>query len=240
MAAWRVRGCALALTALWLSALPGSLLAQSASPTTPVRDVLCHDQHDGNNRESICLKQLGAIASRRGNDLRLKLANAATRAFTTTQKACDDGDHAKCKDFRLSAYYPRHHLFLVARNSTEGGDFLLISARTGKELQLDEIPHFSPSGKRMAAVSASESYNDNSIEIWTTGDNLPKREWRHEVPNDKYELYEFESWDGDDRLKMRVTLRIGEELRGGIPVEAVRTASGWQLMPPTLDAGGAR
>ena len=37
----------------------------------------------------------------------------------------------------------------------------------------------------------------------------PKSEWRYTVPKSEYALYEFVTWDGDDRLKMTVTTNIG-------------------------------
>jgi len=95
------------------------------------------------------------------------------------------------------------------------------------------MPHYSPSGKRLAAVSATEAEGENSIEIFTTTDP-PRSEWRYTVPIGEYALYEFVSWDGDQRLKMTVTTRIGDGPLKSLPVEAVRTSDGWKLMPPAL------
>jgi hypothetical protein len=84
----------------------------------------------------------------------------------------------------------------------------------------------------LAVVSASESGDENSVEILSTASDPPKSEWRYVVPEDEYALYEFGDWDGDDRLVMRLTTQMGQELLTGLSVEAVRSTGGWQLTSP--------
>ena len=205
-------------------------LAQSAPPTSSVKvDVSC-----GRDEEAECLKQLAGMARRDGDHLRLMLANGQARTLTTTRQACDADIYEKCLIYRLEGYFARHRQFLVKVGFLfHGGTTLLVSRRTGRDVRLDETPHYSPSGKRLAAVSASESqdHGENSIEIWTASDP-PRSEWRHEVPEGEYALYKFIGWDGEERLKMTVTTRIGGQLHDSLPVEAVRTRDGWKLMPP--------
>jgi hypothetical protein len=183
--------------------------------------------------ETACLDELSGTVERDGDHLRVKLANGKTKVYTTTRQACDAGIYEKCLQYRLVGYYPRQRLFLVHVGFyLEGGTYLLASARTGEHARVAAIPHLSPSGKRLAVVSASESGDENSVEILSTASDPPKSEWRYVVPEDEYALYEFGDWDGDDRLVMRLTTQMGQELLTGLSVEAVRSTDGWQLTSP--------
>jgi hypothetical protein len=48
----------------------------------------------------------------------------------------------------------------------------------------------------------------------------------------EYSLYEFVDWDGDDRVIMRLTTRIGDEVLTGLSVESIRSTGRWQLTAP--------
>jgi hypothetical protein len=229
-----------ALLALALGCAGGTAVAQVNAPSTPVplpreRPFAAHTEDMKCRRhEGACINRLRGLAWRDGDHLHLRLANGKTATFTTTSAACAARSPEKCLRFGLVGYYARHRSYLVDANYRgHGGVKLLVSTRTGEHVKLDAYPDFSPSGRRFAAVNSAES-GDNSIEVWTASDP-PKLEWRYVVPENEYSVYEFAGWDGDDRLKMRVTTRIGEEMHEAVPVEAVRTAAGWRLMPPMLD-----
>jgi hypothetical protein len=157
------------------------------------------------------------------------LENGGRRTFTDA--ACSIGSDG-CLDYRLIAIYPRRGLFVVgARWGNHDSALLLVSARTGTALMIDDLPHFSPSGRRLATVAAYEGYNPDGIEIFSLESGEPKSEWRYVVPGGVRRLYRFVAWDGDERLKMTLTI----ETRDKGEVEAVRTAKGWSLRPDGLD-----
>jgi len=208
-----------------------------AQPPMPKPRPMVAPGTDLRCREEDCLRQLRGRARRDGDHLHLTLTNGKTRTFTTTTDACEAGIYEKCLQYRLIGYYARHRYFIVDVGFLyHGGVTFLVSGRNGEHISLDESPRFSPGGTRIAAVSASESadHGTNSIEVWSTASDPPRSEWRHVLPEDEYSLYQFVGWDGEDRLKMKVTTRIGEELHEDLPVEAVRTKDGWKLMPPVL------
>lgn len=202
---------------------------QPAPPTSrSTVGILCGKE------EAECLKQLSGMAMRDGDQLRLRLANGQTKTFTTTRRACEASIYEKCLIYKLIGYFARHRQFLVGVGFlNHGGTTLLVSGRTGNHIPLDATPHYSATGKRLAAVSASEAvdHGENSIEIWAASDP-PRSEWRYTVPQGEYALYQFVRWDGDERVIMTVTTRIGQQLHESLPVEAVRTSNGWKLMPP--------
>jgi hypothetical protein len=199
---------------------------QSLPTSSPRADILCDKE------EAKCLRQLANVARRDGNHLRLTLANGQTKTFTTTQAACKANLYEKCLVYRLTGYFARHRQFLVDVGFlNHGGTTFLVSYRTGNHIRLDAPPHYSPTGKRLAAISASEGDDPNSIEILTATDP-PKSEWRYVVPIGEYALYEFVGWDGDERLKLAVTTRIGGKFHQSLSVEAIRTPNGWSLTQP--------
>jgi hypothetical protein len=209
-----------------------SLSQSEPSTSSSTADVLCGKD------EGECLKQLASLATRDGDHLRLKLTNGQTKTFTTTRRACEANIYDKCLQYRLMGYFTRHRQFLVdVGYLNHGGITFLVGGQTGNHIRLDATPHYSPSGKRLAAVSASEAEDHaaNSIQIWSTTSDPPKSEWRYTVPKGEYALYEFVGWDGDERLKMTVTTRIGQGPLKSLPVEAVRTSNGWKLMPAALN-----
>jgi hypothetical protein len=230
-----------ALLALALVYAGSAAIAQSgqqAQPPTPKPRPTVGPATDLHCSEDDCLRQLRGLARRDGDHLHLTLTNGTTRTFTTTTDTCEAGIYEKCLQYRLIGYYARHGHFLVdVAFLNHGGVTFLVSRRNGEHISLDGVPHFSPGGTRIAAVSASESadHGANSIEIWSTATHTPQSEWRYEVPDGEYSLYKFAGWDGDDRLKMTVATRIGEEFHDAVPVEAVRTPAGWRLMPAILD-----
>jgi len=101
-------------------------------------------------------------------------------------------------------------------------------------IHLSAPAHYAPSGKRFAVVPETEKAGGYAIEVWSTVGTSALPEWRYQLPDGEYAVYHFVGWDGDERLKMTVTTRLGMEIYEGLPVEAIRTGAGWKLMPPVL------
>ncbi|MDU6835181.1 MAG: hypothetical protein E6417_34770, partial [Bradyrhizobium sp.] len=51
------------------------------------------------------------------------------------------------------------------------------------------------------------------------------------VPDDDYTLYEFAGWDGDDRVKLVATFKVGAEMKP-FPASIERVNGAWQLKLP--------
>jgi hypothetical protein len=201
----------------------------SSAEAYPKADVYCGKE------EAKCLRQLTRIATRQGDVLRLRLTNGIDKDLVTT-KVCREGTFDGCVQYRLYGFYAKDRLFLVdAGNLTDGGQLFLVSSRTGKELNVDRDVHYSATGRWLAAVSATETVGENSIEIWSSTGDVPRPEWRYVVPADEYALYQFVSWDGDDRLKMKVAMHVNGELVEDIEVEVVHERDGWKLLPPKIN-----
>ena len=106
----------------------------------------------------------------------------------------------------------------------------------GKEQEIIAPPGYSPDKKWLASVYATDGGDDgnNGIDIFPADLN-PARSGFHYRPKE-YEQWEFAGWDGDDRLLLKVTWRVGDnpELVTW-PAEVVHVNGKWQLkrLPPT-------
>ena len=111
---------------------------------------------------------------------------------------------------------------------------MLVSGTAGGEFELSTAPHYSPTGRRIVAVDANEmNERPHDIIVMSSSSHPPKVEYQYTTPEgDKYELWSFVGWEGDNRIKLRAEVHDG---RGGVAkhnTEAVLTAKGWQLKRP--------
>lgn len=207
-------------------------LGQSG-PTT-IADIKCeHDDRtsDRGASEAACLQSVGTFARRSGDILELALKNGTVKTYTSNFRACETGDVNDCRSYRLASYLPARGYFLVHEGAWEGSQWRLVRDADGSEIELAAPPRFSPSGKFFVAVAASEAGDPNRIDVWSAT-NPPRLEWRYDVPDETYALYEFIRWERDERVKLNVTLRVGGTLKT-LPADVARTKSGtWVLRGP--------
>lgn len=197
---------------------------QTAAPqTTP--SVACKG-------ESECIKRFPKLFSRARDVLRLKLANGRIKTFKD-EKTEGEG----YKAYVLSSYYPQWHSVVVNVGYYEGGAISVVNHRTGATVEPLNTPHYSNSGASFAAVGNCDAYCDEGIEVWSTSSDPPQRVFKHEPVGGR--RYEFSGWDGEDRLKVRVS-RFGPREGGSLPpdktlpAEVVRGPNGWQLVEPPM------
>jgi hypothetical protein len=220
-------------------ALSAALLAMPAfgQQREVTAQVHCESDAAKENQDLIqlehgCLAQLRGLASRDGDVLRLTLENGKAKTFTDESRACQQHDSAKCLQYRLAAYYPIPKLFVIDWLAYESSRALVVSRRTGASTKLDVQPHLSPSGKRLVAAAAIEAWAvDNEIVVYSVQNGSLALEWSYKAQ--EYEMWDYVSWDGDDRIKLEVTSWTVDG--GGNPAlvkqsaELRRTSSGWVL-----------
>jgi hypothetical protein len=213
-----------------------ALAAENKALVEPVLCMPAPDQTSDTYRllEAKCLQRLAALASRNGDALQLSLLNGRTKTFVDNNDACRRGDTSNCLVTTLSGYYPALQTFVLERSAYESRNVAYVSRRSGETITLDDYPHFSPSGKRFVAVAASEAWEvENDIALFSTEIDPPKPIWRYKAGKD-YEMWNFVGWDGEDRIKLRVTMWVRKELKT-LDADAVRTSKGWQLNKPKID-----
>jgi hypothetical protein len=183
--------------------------------------------------EAKCLERLTGLASRRDEVLQLSLLNGRTKIFVDNDSACFRGDTSNCLVTTLSGYYPTLQAFVLERSAYESRKVAYVSRRAGEMITLDDYPRLSPNGKRFVAVAASEAWEvENDIALFSTEVDPPKLIWRYKAAN--YEMWYFVGWDGEDRIKLQVTMWVGKELKT-LDADAVRANTGWQLNKPKID-----
>jgi hypothetical protein len=88
----------------------------------------------------------GAPARRAGPLLILRLANGQERPYR--DGPCDDERNpGHCSKVFLAAFLARQGAFLVTISTAEGLAYRLVDLATGSEVELADLPAFSPSGK---------------------------------------------------------------------------------------------
>jgi len=210
---------------------PDQTLAQGTNGPQPLtktnKEIRCdrldssaHERRVSAADEMVCLTQLGDIASRRGDQLLLKLTNGKTKMLASGSKACADHNVEKCIVYRLAGFFPAHQMILVYVAVYEGTPwFLLVSRRTGDQVKLLGEPHFSPSGGRVVSMAWDESgESESGLDIWSIKANRPALEWRN-----RQEAVEFDRWLNDERLAVKMFYGKGH-------AEVVHANGNWELL----------
>lgn len=217
-----------------------ALRCEPKNPCPPPQDGICeHPSSKGAGEvypytaayEKRCILRTNSSAVRRGDGLQLAFRNGTVRVYRNnwTKNACELGPYENCKLYTLYDYFPNHELFLVNSTYSESNEWLLIRRMNGKEEKIVAPPRYSPTKKWLASVYWTEGTDDgnNGMDIVSTN---PAQRSFHYRPKTEYELWEFVRWDGDDRLVLTVTWRVGDnpELVTW-PAEVIRAKGEWQL-----------
>jgi hypothetical protein len=198
--------------------------APPASP--PVQPALSEEHETRCDKEAKCLADLHGIASRNGDVLNLRLDNGATKTFRSNPKACD-GDAVKCDVTTLIGYMPPQHMFVLRRGGYEIVRYLVVSGQNGKSFELEAEPHLAPDGKRFVVVAVDEMNGwERDVAIFSTSSFPPRLEWSYRTQKpDEFAIYSFAGWDGNGRIKLRVSGAQDKETE----TDVTRAAEGWKL-----------
>jgi hypothetical protein len=187
---------------------------------------------DMDRSEQACLLQLSGTVVRRGPELQIKFRNFRTTVFRDKSRACQKGSD-DCEKYKLTGYFPRHSFLLIEIDYNEGGQWMLVNLRTGTQTKIHAPPHYSPHENWLVSVCSSigPSGCGNGMDIVATAPERTPAEWHHLIADNDEALYEFDAWDGDERVKLTVTPLTGSETR--TLRAAVEYIDGtWQLKVP--------
>jgi hypothetical protein len=76
--------------------------------------------------EKACIAKTGALATRRGGELRLMLGNGAVKLYRDSRRECEKGLNDTCKNYTLYDYFPEHRLVLVHLMHYESDEWFLV------------------------------------------------------------------------------------------------------------------
>ncbi len=175
--------------------------------------------------EAALMNEVKGKAARQGKTLTLNYADGKSRSFLD-QTACTGFED--CIHYYLKAYYPRHGYFLLDVYRYEGGLYLLVRERDGKEEVIRGEPILSPDG----AAFVSACFNDidcNALEVYRFTERGIWREFAH-APED-YSVYKVRQWDGDNKVLLeRVTYEGKKEIHDD--AQLLFSEGRWTLQEP--------
>lgn len=155
-------------------------------------------------REVVCLRELGELASRKGDVLSLQLENGTSKAYQTNVKACETDDARNCVQYWLAGYHPVAHVYSIAIQYYEGSGVELVNARTGQTLLLPGVPYFSDDGSRFLVIDNDYAHGgDDDLAVGITEGDVPALQWKHTWQNEPVE-WRHQRWIDNDHVALRV------------------------------------
>lgn len=228
-----------ALPALLL--LGGCFGIPGGSAVVPLNAVACTgfdaDTKDLDARETVCLKELGKLASRKGNALSLKLDTGTTKAFYTDTAGCDT-PKGPCVSYYLVGFYPTARTYLVYGQGYEGHDYTLVNLRTSGTKKVDEVPRLAPDGLTFLVKACDETGGPScwiSVGSMASADR-PAIAWQRA----SYDAddWNFVRWIDKDRAALRIARQTERCPQGDCDAILKRTGGSWKVenLSPKSDA----
>ncbi len=166
------------------------------------------------------------VARRERDTLILTREGGRTVELADTPTCGRENYDVHCVRYRLAAWLPSRHAFVVDAVRYEGGSYLLIDARSGNRLEIASPPHFSPDGTHFATFDSDEESGADGIRIWAARGASYASEWNLQ------RAAGFARWDGNDRLVVKFEPPPGARHPAAEREAAfVRSGAGWKLEP---------
>ena len=157
-------------------------------------------------REVDCLRQLGPEASRKGEQLTLKIENGTSKTYEDNPKACAADDAKNCILHSLVGYEPAARVYSVLIRYYEGSNIDLVSARTGNVLKVGGEPHFSADGSRFLVIDNDLAYGGPyNLAVGSTTNGSLKLDWQRAHADEGEPMeWHLQRWIDDDHIALRV------------------------------------
>ncbi len=182
-------------------------------------DAVQYDSSHALEAEAGVVALTKGTARREADTLILTREDGRTVPLADTPACRRENADVHCVRYRLAAWLPSRHAFVVDVLRYEGGSYLLIDARSGDRLEIASPPHFTPDGTRFATFDGDEENAADGIRIWAAHGTGYVSEWNLQRPA------EFVRWDGNDRL----LVNVADPKRPARPAVIARSGSGWKL-----------
>lgn len=225
---------------LLVLAFPASAVTAKQIPYAmsehPSQDGRCEGdtgKADLDRDEQACLDQLADVVSRNGKSLAITFKDGFTRSYVTRLPDDLPGKEDASVEYKLTGYFPEHGLLLIEIGYWEGVEWMLLRLDRGSETKVHSPPHYSPSHRWLFSVCSGDGPSGcgNGMEIVAAPSDRKLGGWRYLVPDDDYTFYEFAGWDGDDRVKLVATFKVGDTMKP-FPASVERINGAWQLKLP--------
>lgn len=186
-------------------------IAQSSSHVALCGDFSkTSDPTIDDEQEKTCIGGLLGVASRDGCKLNLQLENGTTKTYEDRSETCGlpDDQQDQSQQYRLLAWLPEHHMFIVWVGWYESAGTLFVSSRNGKQQSAWTGLHFTPDGSAIAEINDQDggASADYSIAIWDL-DGDPVRLLFKRDPT-TYESWQFQGWRGSSTALATITKHV--------------------------------
>ncbi len=154
--------------------------------------------------EAEVLKKYPLLAKRDGKTLKLNIQNGSHLQF----EDCADTSCAVYQ-FTFQEFFAKQGYLLIKKQTIEEATYLFVDQKTGKEIDVDELPLFSPDASRFVTTSVCEAFCTDRIQIW----RFVQNDLKMELTIDPEELSR-ESWaDGSARWIDNSTIEVTKVMR---------------------------
>lgn len=153
------------------------------------------------------LKKFASYVKRDGATLYFKLKSGSYSALADKEE-CSSWD--TCAAYQFLDYFKDVGFYLVDVGYYEGGEYLMISDKSGERYLVHDKPEISSDRRRFVTVSASESYDINGVFIWRFEGEKIISELSYEPK--EYALYEFVKWDDNSIIFLSKYASADEKL----------------------------
>jgi len=189
-------------------------------------DAVQYDSAKVLEAEAGVLALTKGVARRERDTLILTREGGHTVELADTPTCQREDYDVHCVRYRLAAWLPSRHAFVVDALRYEGGSYLLIDALSGDRLGIASPPHFSPDGTRFATFDSDEESGADGIRIWAAHGASYASEWNLQ------RAAGFVRWDGNDRLLVKLLSPPGARHPAADREAAfARSGAGWKLEP---------
>jgi hypothetical protein len=164
--------------------------------------------------EPEALRASGKRVERDGESLILHFGSGS-RVFTNLP-ACKAGieTESHCEAYSLVVDVKSAGIIIMAHLFYEGIAFDLFDDRTGRSVEVDDLPLLSPSGQRILVMHNSVMDDLSGIEIWHHTDGSFVKDWAGDPIRGErsVDAYRLEDWLSDKRIKLQFTYSPDQDL----------------------------
>lgn len=177
-------------------ALPQLVTAAVSMPVT----ASSVSQAASQNQEADEIARSEYLVERDGKKLTLRLQSGKALELVDS-KDCEDAE--TCRSYVYRGWIADKQFFWVLVNFYEGGQSLLISRKTGEQVDTIRDPNLSPDGKFIFSASDAEAYEDPGVFLWEIVDGALVSRF-HFIPED-YQLFNFTRWIDANSVELTKT-----------------------------------
>lgn len=160
------------------------------------------------------------IAVRKGKVLSIKLLSKATLNFENTILDTIELSYDSVTTYIFKKHYKENTVVVIERINVNGVKMVVLNLATGKKVETNWLPVFSPDKKRFAVVSGTEfnTYSPEMLEIFVSKNGNYTREFEFK-PEGALTYLGACKWQGGERIAIS-RINYGKTNASGKPLKS--------------------